>query len=159
MLRYFATTAVLLLALAAQATPCAAQSSTVTYDDGQDGAGYRAGIRRVLVDWTSASDGSVTITTRKIVGSLIKVVTDPSATAPTDDYDIVITDPEGANVLGASVDDIDNRDTANTEVVYVNLTDGTVKLAEYPVVCDVLTISVTNAGSAKLGQLILYYRP
>lgn len=155
MLRFIAG----ILFLLALAAPCVAQSSTVTYDDGADGAGYRASIRKVLVDWTSASDGSVTITTRKVVGELVKAVTDPSATAPTDDYDIAITDPEGADVLGASVGSLGNRDTTNTEVVYLNQTDGTARIASFPVVCDILTIAVTNAGSAKSGQLILYYRP
>lgn len=135
-----------------------AASSTITYDDGNDRTGRLCGIRKVLIDWTSASDGTVTATTEKIVGELIKVVTDPGATAPTDDYDIAITDEEGADVLGASIAGLGNRDTANTEVVYCNLTDGTARIAAYPVVCDKLTVAVTNAGDSKLGQIIIYYK-
>ena len=139
-----------------------AQSSTVTYDDGQDGIGYRAGIRRVLIDWTSDASGDVVITTRKVVGTLIKAVTDPSATAPTDDYDIVVTDAEGINVLTASQLNLTNRDTTNSEEAYFLVKDAAgTPLAQsvHPVVCDVLTITVAAAGNAKSGQLILYYRP
>lgn len=136
---------------------------TFTYDDGSDRTGQRAGVRKILVDWTSDSaTGAVSGTTDKIVGMLIKGVTDPGATAPTDNYDIDITDEEGANVLANSFATLANRDTANTETAYFNLTDtlGTPSpIAAYPVVCDKLTIAVTNAGNSKVGQLILYYLP
>lgn len=124
-----------------------------TYDDG-------GAIRKIICDWTSNASGAAAGTTKKIVGRLLKGVTDPSATAPTDDYDIVITDEEGVDVLGQSHDDLANRDTANSEQVYFNLKsyDGTpVTLAAFPVVCDKLTVTVANAGDTKTGQLILYY--
>lgn len=137
---------------------------TITYDDGDfvmdGGISARGGIRKILVDWLSDSaDGTVSGTTRKIVGELIKGVTDPGSAAPTDDYDITITDEEGADVLGASIANLTNRDTTNTETAYFNLTDGSARIAVYPVVCDKLTISIAAAGNAKTGQLILYYRP
>jgi hypothetical protein len=137
----------------------AGSAMTFTYDDGVDGRGTVGRIRKVIVDWTSDdTTGAVSGTTRKIVGELIKGVTDPSATAPTDNYDITITDPEGTDVLAASLSKLTDRDTANTEVAYFGLTDGTVNTSAFPVVCDELTISVANAGNSKLGQLILYYR-
>lgn len=124
-----------------------AASMTFTYDDA-------AAIKKIIVAWTSAAGGGVAGTTKKITGSLIKGVTDPDGTAvPTDDYDIVITDPEGVNVLGNAQDDLVDRDTANTEEVYFELTT-----VGYPVVCDKLTITVAAAGDTKSGQLILYYR-
>lgn len=121
-----------LILIVSLAAPCLAlaQSSTVTYDDGHDGRGQKASVRKVLVDWTSSSGGAVTI-----------------------------TDPEGTNVLGSSADDLADRDTANTEVVYFNITDGAAPISAYPVVCDLLTITLANAGDTKSGQLILYYRP
>jgi hypothetical protein len=137
----------------------AGSAMAFTYDDGFDGAGHRGPIRKIVVDWTSDdTTGAVSGTTRKIVGELIKGVTDPSATAPTDNYDITITDPEGTDVLAASLSKLTDRDTANTEVAYFGLTDGTVNTSAFPVVCDELTISVANAGNSKLGQLVLYYR-
>lgn len=133
----------------------AGSSMTFTYDD----SGH---IRKVIADWTSDSaTGAVSGTTKKIVGTLIKGVTDPGATAPTDDYDIVITDSEGVNVLGNCKDNLADRDTANTEEVYFlvsNLAAVDSGGNLHPVVCDPLTIAVTNAGNSKVGQLIITYR-
>src|SRR5688500_6301801 len=84
----------------------AGSSTTVTYDDGVDGAGHRAGIRKVLIDFTTDdTTGSVACTTRKIVGELIKIVTDPGATAPSANWDVVLTDEEGVD-LSIHMDDV-----------------------------------------------------
>lgn len=119
-------------------------------------------IRKIVADWVSDdTTGAVTGTTKKISGELIKAVTDPGATAPSDDYDVAITDEEGVNVLGNCVDNLADRDTANTEEVYFlvsNLAATDPGGNIHPVVCDKLTIAVTNAGNSKAGQLILYYR-
>lgn len=137
----------------------AGSAMTFTYDDGVDGAGLRCNIRTVIVDWLSDdTTGAVSGTSRKVVGELIKGVTDPGATAPTDDYDIAITDEEGADVLAASFDNLADRDTANSETVHFGLTDGTVNTSAFPVVCSKLTIAVTNAGNSKVGRLVLYVR-
>lgn len=143
---------------------CFAQSATVTYDEGVDGAGKPGAIKRVIVDWTSDGSGAVTATTRKVVGTLVKVQTDPGATAPTDNYDIAIADSEGVNVLATiqNTTALGTRDTANTEETYLHLLNADttpIGIAAYPLVCDTLSISVANAGSAKVGQIILYYRP
>lgn len=144
----------------------AGSSTTITYDDGTDGAGHHGSIRRVLIDFvTDDTSGSVACTTRKIVGELIKIVTDPGATAPTDNWDVVLTDEEGVD-LSVHMDDVAiaaliARDTANTEETYLPLEDtaGTGRIAAWPVVCDKLTVTVNNAGNSKTGQIILYYRP
>lgn len=141
----------------------AGSSMTFTYDAGYDGDGRVGGVKKILIDWTSDdSTGAVSGTTRKVVGRLIKGVTDPGSAAPTDNYDIAVTDEEGADVLADSISTLANRDTTNTETAYFNLSDvGTspAKLAAYPVVCDVLTVAVSNAGNSKTGQIILYYAP
>lgn len=144
----------------------AGSAATVTYDDGVDGAGYRASIRKVLIDFTTDdTTGSVAVTTRKIVGELIKIVTDPGSAAPTDNWDVVLTDEEGVD-LSVHMDDVAiaaliARDTANTEETYLPLEDtaGTGRVGAWPVVCDKLTVTVNNAGNSKTGQIILYYRP
>jgi hypothetical protein len=142
----------------------AGSSMTFTYDDGVDAANTRGSIRKVIGDWVSDdSAGTASGTTRKIVGELIKLVTDPGSTAPTDNYDIAIADEEGANVLGSiqNATALGTRDTANTEETYLHLlnADNTpIGIAAYPVVCDKLTISIANAGNSKTGQFILYYR-
>lgn len=133
----------------------AGSSMTITYDE-------IGSIRKVIADWVSDdTDGTVTGTTKKVIGTLIKAVTDPGATAPTDNYDIAITDEEGADVLAVCQSTLANRDTANTEQVYFLVLDAAgTPLAQsvHPIVCDKLTIAVTNAGNSKTGQLVLYYR-
>lgn len=144
----------------------AGAASTITYDNGYDHAGHAGRVRKVIIDWTSdASTGAVTATTGKIVGRLLKVVTDPGATAPTDNYDIAITDEKGIDVLsglagtGGTDPSLANRDTANTELAYLvaenSLTDAV--HGSQPYVCDALSVAVTNAGNSKQGQIIIYY--
>ena len=109
----------------------------------------------VVASWTSDGDGDADGTTIPISGHLIKGGTNPSGTAaPADNYDIVITDPAGANVLALSQDDLIDRDTANSEEVYFSLTAGT---SAFPVVSDALTITVAAAGDTKSGVLRLYW--
>lgn len=139
-----------------------AASMTFTYDDGADGAGFRGGIRKLIVDWQSDAAGASTGTSRKVVGRLIKAVTDPGSAAPTDNYDITITDEEGVDVLAACQSTLANRDTTNSEQVYFLVLDtAATPLAQsvHPVVCDKLTVTIAAAGDTKTGQIILYYRP
>lgn len=122
-------------------------------------------IRKIIADWTSdASDGTASGTTKKITGELIKIVTDPGSPAPTDNYDVVLTDEKGVD-LSVHMDDVAiaaliARDTANNEETYLPLEDtaGTGRVGAFPVVCDKLTIAVANAGNSKAGQIILYVR-
>jgi len=134
---------------------------TFTLDNGVDGNGVPCSIRKLTCDWTSDGSGNASGTSPKIVGTIIKGVTDPGATAPTDDYDITITDAEGLDVLAVCQSGLSNRDTANSEQVYFLVLDaaGTpLTQSVHPVVCDQLTVTVANAGDTKSGQLILYYR-
>ena len=101
---------------------------------------------------------------RKISGRLVKVVTVPGAAgaAPTDNYDINITDEQSVDVLLACKTTIINRDTANTEEVYLLLLNADttpLSMAMHPKVCNVLTVAVTNAGNSKTGTIYLYYEP
>lgn len=142
----------------------AGSSTTVTYDDGVDGAGHRGRIRKVLIDFTTDdTTGSVAVTTRKIVGKLIKIVTDPGSAAPTALWDVVLTDEEGVD-LSIHMDDVAiaaliARHETTTLETYLPLEDtaGTGRIAAFPVVCDKLTVTVNNAGNSKTGQIILYY--
>lgn len=120
---------------------------TLTYDE-------TGPIRKIILDWLSSDLGAGAVTTKKIVGTLIKGVTNPGATAPSDNYNIVITDEEGLNVLANAADDLLLRDTADTECIYFESATGVL-----PVVCDKLTITIDSAGDAKIGKLILYYAP
>lgn len=61
-----------------------------------------------------ASDGSLAskASDKSIHGYITKVVTDPGSPAPTDDYDLTISDADGVDVMGGT---LGNRDTANSE--------------------------------------------
>jgi len=144
----------------------AGSASTITYDDGQDRTGRHGAIRKILIDWTSDdATGAVTATTAKIVGRLLKVVTDPGTPAPDANYDIAITDEESVDVLsglggtGGTAPSLANRHTTTTEVVHLVAQDsGTNPLpGTQPFVCDKLAVAVTNAGNSKQGQIIIYY--
>lgn len=68
----------------------------------------------VTYTWTAdAANGSVPATAGPSVeGLVVMAVTDPGSTAPTDNYDITFTNPDGADVFGGELVD---RDTSNTE--------------------------------------------
>lgn len=134
----------------------AGSSMTFTYDRGP------GPIVRVICDWVSDdSDGSASgETANKLVGRLVKAVTNPDGdAAPTDNYDITLTDTDGADALAGCQSTLANRDTANTEVAHFMLLDAaTTPLAQsvHPVVCGPLTVAVANAGNSKAGRLVLY---
>lgn len=108
-------------------------------------------VKEIKYAWTSGSAGDAGTasgaTTNYYTGKLIWFVTDPGATAPTDNYDITITDANSIDVLaGAGAD----RDTANTEYV--------AEASLGAVVESKLTINITNAGTSKVGTAYLYIR-
>ena len=106
-------------------------------------------VKKVTWAWTSTAGGDASdVTTGVCDGDLIGFATVPSGvTAPTDDYDVTITDSDSLDVLlGAGAD----RDTANTE--YVN------RQSIGAVSKSTLTLNVTNAGDSKLGTAILWFR-
>lgn len=107
-------------------------------------------VKKVSFVWVSAADGTASgTTTTAFDGAIIGMATIPAGggSAPTDNYDITVTDAGSHDVLlGAGA----NRDTANTEYVTgANLAG---------VAGSALTLSVTNAGDTKGGTLILWIR-
>ena len=117
-------------------------------------------VHTITADWVSDSaTGAVSGTTRAIYGDLLKGVTNPGTAAPTADYDITLSDAEGANILGNCFDDLIDRHTSNTETVDFFLGDGAVGVGVRPVVAGTITIAVAAAGNSKTGRLIIYYRP
>ena len=105
-------------------------------------------VKKITWSWTSDASGDAdALTTTGYSGEIILLTTDPGATAPTDNYDVVINDADGEDVLlGAGA----NRDTANTEHV-----QGTSLGA---VAGSTLNCVVSNAGNAKDGEAHLYIR-
>jgi len=130
---------------------------TFTTDRGYDGDGQPSEIRKVICTWTSASDvasGDV-----RLVGTLVKATTNPGSAAPTDNYDITLTDEDGVDVLANCQSSLANRDTTTSEEVYFLVKDAA-PLAQsiHPVVCNTITVSVAAAGDAKNGVINLYLR-
>ncbi len=109
--------------------------------------------RKVIVDWLGASSGGAVPTLDlDLKGFVVKVITDPGSTAPTDNYDIVLKDPDDASfdAMGGKLVD---RDTANSEHVYPVVTG-----AVLPVfLCGTYTLAVTgNSVNSATGRIIFY---
>lgn len=111
-----------------------------------------------LLTFTCTADASAhtfppTASTVDIDGFVFLVVTDPGTTAPTDDYDITLTDANGVDIMGG---ELLNRDESNSEQA-VPLIDG-VFGSRY--VKGVLTINISNnsVNSAVVVVKIFYYR-
>lgn len=125
---------------------------TIAYSDS------RPGVHSVIWTWTSDASGDVNGTdTKALSGRAIRFVTNPGATAPTDNYDVVVNDSDGADVAAGCLAD---RDTANTEqaVPIVETVKGASTYATSAAVFDgPLSLVVTNAGNAKQGVLTMYY--
>lgn len=123
------------------------------------------GIQKVVISWTAdAADGTVPSTSLNtalaasggivpLVGwSCYMAVTDPGATAPTDDYDIVLNDEYGADIFGTAIND---RDTTSTEQAFPIVATGTYRSR---LVTGNLTFGLSNnAVNSAVGQCILYF--
>lgn len=102
---------------------------------------------KVRWDWTSDGDGDADLqTAHPYWGAIIRLVTIPSSgAAPSDNYDVAVLDEDGADVLmGAGA----NRHTSNTQQVAASSLGC--------VAGDRLNLSISNAGDAKSGTVILY---
>jgi hypothetical protein len=113
-------------------------------------------VKRITADWTTDGAGAASGTVH-IAGTILRVVHDPGSPAPTDDYDVTLTDEFGMNLLaglGA------NRDTTTTEKFCpgVSFTDGTttsvMPIAHY----GACTLAVANGGAAKVGKIVLFVK-
>lgn len=109
-------------------------------------------VKKITCAWTSENGGdnagkAQKTTTFAYSGEVIRLVTDPGATAPTDNYDVMVYDEDNTDILmGAGA----NRDTADTEQVLASSLGC--------VANDKLTFYVENAGNAKVGTIYLYIR-
>lgn len=119
-------------------------AGTVTVSENRHGS-----VRKIIFDWTSSAGGAADATTTyPYNGRIIGLTTIPDGVAaPTDNYDVALTDADGHDMLlGAGT----NRDTANTEHVAEGSLSG--------VAGSAITLAVTNAGSAKKGTVIVWIR-
>lgn len=115
--------------------------------------GAQAGrvVNSITLAWTSNGSGAATVVSDDIYGVILRIVTNPGAAAPTDNYDATLADADGVDVAGGLLAD---RDTANSEsVVPIDTASGLPFAVAGP-----LTLTIANAGSAKNGTVVIYFR-
>ena len=115
-------------------------------------------VSKVIVDWVSHSTaGTVSQKSDEpIYGEVLRITTNPGATAPTVNYDITLPDEDSVDIaLGT----LANRHNSNTETVYptvagsaANSTDVQFAVAGY------ITLTIANAGNSKIGKVTIYLR-
>ncbi|MBA3754987.1 MAG: hypothetical protein H0X02_01590 [Nitrosomonas sp.] len=106
-------------------------------------------IERIVIDWTSDASGNADVSIANLYGFVLKVVTVPSATAPTALYDITLVDENLVDALDGKLAD---RSATVKEQVYPFATG-----APTPIfLCGTHTFTVAAAGNAKIGKAILY---
>lgn len=111
-------------------------------------------VKKLKIAWTSGTSGgdagnATGASTYAYDGKVELLTTIPSGggTAPSDNYDITLTDSDGVDVLGGGGTD---RDTANTEQVLASNLGA--------VASSKLTFTVSNAGNGKAGTAYVYIR-
>lgn len=105
-------------------------------------------VKKVTWDWLSDGDGDADQAAPAVTGEVMCLATVPDGgdTAPTNAYDITITDADGVDIMQGTAA---NLLTATTEV-----NAPTVATA----VNGVLTLNVSSAGAANGGLAILWIR-
>lgn len=114
---------------------------------------------KLTLSWTSSTNSFVSYTTGTYRGEIKRIVFVPSATAqPTASYDMTLNDENSIDVLAGQGANLASN--ANASVIGgVMITDGVNSNPAPFVINGPLTLSVTNCGALKSGQVILYYQP
>lgn len=114
---------------------------------GPGGVGYCS------IDWTSDSSGNYTASILGISGTLTRIIINPGSTAPSANYDMVLNDEDSIDLMMAAGA---NLSATVTTHFCPHCTDGTTP--ELIDTCGVLTLAITNAGSAKTGRVKIIWR-
>jgi hypothetical protein len=98
--------------------------------------------------------------TKAISGEILRITTNPGATAPTDNYDVVILDEDGFDVAARSTGGPGHGKHRAGRARHRNDLDrrGQVPARRAVVVDGKLSLVVAAAGNAKQGVVTLYYR-
>lgn len=138
---------ILALVLLSSAAAFAAGSCTETVTPYKDGDWMIT--LTCTADSSNGSFPAISINNRgqTIDGYVYMVVTNPGTTAPTDDYDITITDADGIDIMGGT---LLNRDTANSEEAIPKI--GNVYGSRR--VNGALTVNITNNSVNSAGIVI-----
>lgn len=108
---------------------------------------------KLTLSWTADASAATVpaYTTKDFLGFVTMVTTNPGATAPTDNYDITITDSDGVDIMGG---ELANRDTTNTEQA-TPLVGATYRDRH---VIGKLTLNISgNAVNSATGTVVIYY--
>lgn len=134
-------------------------AATVTYEQYAPGE-----VVCCSIAWIADSGGTASATINGVRGEILGFQTNPSGVsgeAPTDNYDVTLTDRDGYDVLGGLGA---NRDQTNTERVdTTDLKDaasgGGYVLPAFPrPTTGPLTFAVANAGAATVGVFRIWFR-
>lgn len=109
----------------------------------------RGAINLIAYDWASSTGGEAThAATIAINGEIMRAVfvPDGSTTAPTDNYDVTLTDANGIDLLAGQGANLSATDT-------IVVTDDIV-----PLFGSTLNLSVSNAGDSKGGLIYIYMK-
>lgn len=106
-------------------------------------------LKKITFAWYSNASGAASgATTARYTGVVARVIFDPDGTdIPSDNYDVVINDQNSYDILngrGANRDSVTNTYIDSSFSAIVN---------------SKLTISVTNGGALKRGQVFIYISP
>jgi len=114
---------------------------------------------KIVISWTSATGGVVSAAIAstfaaaqpwngpkptKLKGFIVRVVTNPGATAPTAAYDLTLLDEDGVDVLAGG--GADRHETNTEQIIPVSP----------PFVDGELTFTLAAAGDAKIGVCTIY---
>ena len=145
---------IIVLAVLALASMAFADVGTVTVKRNVVSDGKEVVVFTWLANSTGVVPATSTSTTwpKSRAGCIAKVVTNPGSTAPTDNYDITLTDADGVDLMGG---ELANRDTANSEVAVpkIDTVFGCV------MVTDSFTMNVSGQSvNAATGTVSVYIR-
>ncbi len=117
-------------------------------------------VRTYTLAWVADGSGNVSGTdTEAINGCLVGVVFIPgtSTTEPDDNYDVVLNDSDGIDVLGGVGANLDEA-TATRHMPAVSMTDGTTTTVGTVFVDGKLSLVVSGAGDSNVGTVKLFVR-
>lgn len=106
-------------------------------------------IKRITFAWTSSAGGSASgTTTAQYTGEVIYAAFVPGTGADQPDnlYDVTLTTSGAVDVLGGT-----GANLSNASTVYKDDTDGLTSVS-----ASTLTLSVSNAGAANTGQVVVF---
>ena len=137
-----------------------AAAGTLTETPPNNADRFNRPIQKYSYAWTSDASGNVErYTTSAINGALVNVeiVPDSGGSAPTANYDLVINDASGVDVLAGGGGNLSATVPSRLRPHFSQ----TISAVSYPFeVCvyEQLQIVISNAGNAKSGTIIIYVR-